>query len=590
MPEQTNSSGMSPDPYFIDIPTNLGFTRTTRRSSLAISGSIGRQGFIGDLRPPPAFQDDEETLEYEDTLTMPEGAEVAREEQALLNDNNIGRPASYGANASPEPESGEQVSSSNADDIIQISKSWDAAVRDGKISTSIRRELIVLAQNAIPLIVTFLLQYSLVVASIFSVGHLGKTELAAVTLATMTASITGFALIQGLATCLDTLCPQAYGAGNFRMVGLYFQKCVLMILLCFAPIGFFWIVSSRLLIYVIPDRNLAVLAGEYLGLVVWGAPGYILFECGKRFVQAQGIFHASTMVLLIASPVNVFLNYFLVWNETINLGYHGAAIAVACTDWLMAILLFLYVFFIDGRECWFGFSKEAFKDWAEMFHLAIPGVIMVEAEFLAFELLTFAASYFGTTELAAQSVLSTIGSLVYQIPFALSIATSTRIANFIGAGLPDSAKLTGVVALGTSYSVALFNGLILFTFRYKVGALFSNDEDVVRLVGNVFPLGAFMQLFDASGSVGGGILRGQGRQFIGGYLSLFFYYVVALPLGLFLAFKLDLKLYGVWTGLVVGISGISLGQQYFVLKSNWEKIVQEASSRNHRERIVSQGH
>ena len=41
-----------------------------------------------------------------------------------------------------------------------------------------------------------------------------------------------------------------------------------------------------------------------------------------------------------------------------------------------------------------------------MVRLALPGLVMIEAEVLAFEILTLAASYFGTTHLAAQSVLA----------------------------------------------------------------------------------------------------------------------------------------------------------------------------------------
>ena len=80
-----------------------------------------------------------------------------------------------------------------------------------------------------------------------------------------------------------------------------------------------------------------------------------------------------------------------------------------------------------------------------MIKLALPGLLMVEAEFLAFEILTLASSYFSTTHLAAQSVLSTITALTYQIPFPISIAASTRVANLIGATLSDAAKTSGKV-------------------------------------------------------------------------------------------------------------------------------------------------
>jgi MATE family multidrug resistance protein len=80
-----------------------------------------------------------------------------------------------------------------------------------------------------------------------------------------------------------------------------------------------------------------------------------------------------------------------------------------------------------------------------MVKLALPGLLMVEAEFLAFEILTLASSYFGTTHLAAQSILSTLTSLTFQIPFPISIAASTRVANLIGATLSDAAKTSAKV-------------------------------------------------------------------------------------------------------------------------------------------------
>jgi multidrug resistance protein, MATE family len=80
-----------------------------------------------------------------------------------------------------------------------------------------------------------------------------------------------------------------------------------------------------------------------------------------------------------------------------------------------------------------------------MIRLALPGMIMVEAEYLAFEILTLVCSQFGSEYLAAQSVVVTLTSITYQIPFPVSIAASIRIANLIGAGLVDAAKTTAKV-------------------------------------------------------------------------------------------------------------------------------------------------
>ena len=59
-----------------------------------------------------------------------------------------------------------------------------------------------------------------------------------------------------------------------------------------------------------------------------------------------------------------------------------------------------------------------------------------------------------------------------------------------------------------------------------------------------------MKLFDAIASVEGGILRGQGRQHLGGIANVIVYWFIALPAGLTLAFKFDWGLYGLWAGMV----------------------------------------
>jgi MATE family multidrug resistance protein len=95
-----------------------------------------------------------------------------------------------------------------------------------------------------------------------------------------------------------------------------------------------------------------------------------------------------------------------------------------------------------------------------MIKLALPGLLMVEAEFLAFEILTLASSYFGTTHLAAQSILSTLTALTFQIPFPISIAASTRVANLIGATLSDAAKTSAkVVSISINSAFPLLNNI-----------------------------------------------------------------------------------------------------------------------------------
>lgn len=104
---------------------------------------------------------------------------------------------------------------------------------------------------------------------------------------------------------------------------------------------------------------------------------------------------------------------------------------------------------------------------------------MLLAEFLAFEVLTLLASYFSTAHVAAQSVIATTCSLFYQIPFALSIACSTRVANFLGATLQDAAKRAAYTGLYASAIQGLLNFTFLYFAKTWIPKLFTSDQYVI---------------------------------------------------------------------------------------------------------------
>lgn len=189
-----------------------------------------------------------------------------------------------------------------------------------------------------------------------------------------------------------------------------------------------------------------------------------------------------------------------------------------------------------------------------MIRLALPGLLMVEAECLAFELLTLASSYFGTTYLAAQATLASLTTFTFQIPFPISIAASTRIANLIGATLAGAAKTSAKVAMVMAAVVGIFNAIMLSLFRKYIPRLFTSDPEVIELVAQILPLCAAFQLFDALAANSNGVLRGMGRQEIGGWVQLFCYYVVAMPISMGTAFGLDWRLYGLWSGVAVALA------------------------------------
>lgn len=458
---------------------------------------------------------------------------------------------------------------------------YDAISLKEEVSTTKSDEISFVARSSGPLVVTFFLQYLMSVISIYAAGKLGPKELAAASLAICSFNITGLAVYQGMATCLDSFCSQAYGAGKPELVGVYFQRCSAIVLtITVFPLTPIWWWSGSILRHVVPDPELANMSQTYLRVLILGAPGLLFFETGKRFLQAQHIFHAGTWVLAVLVPVNYVCNYYLVWHPQYGLGFVGAPLAAAVGYWLIAALMLLYVVFVDGRQCWGGldFSK-TFHNWLPMLRLAIPGVVMVEAEYLAFEVLTILAASFGTAALAAQSIASNIASLAFQLPFAVSVAVSTRIGHFVGMQNATAAATVTRVSFLFASAIALCNFSFAFFGRTTLAALFTSDADVLKYSKHILMLVAVNQLSDAFNVMEAGVLRGQGRQQIGSYLNLVSYYVIALPLGYTLAFPAGLGLSGLWYGLIGGVMFLAALEFVCILRSNWERILRDAVRR-----------
>lgn len=519
-----------------------------------------------------------------------ESVKVLSDELNLLRANGIAIGGSAGSGSRPPTydslSTNEESPNLEDDEVIN---SWDDAVKNGKIQTTFSLELNTLIKSSIPLVITFFLQYSLSVCSVIAVGHISAEALAGITLGTMTSNITAMATIAGLASSLDTFLPQAYGAQKYHLVGLLFQRCTVLIftIMLFVCLSW-WIWAESLLIKFLPDKESAIYASQYLKVTSLGIPGYILFETGKRFLQSQGIFDASTYVLFVCAPLNAFLNYFLVW--VLKLGYIGAPIAVSINYTLMALGLFIYTIKTkhetNPMKCWTKFELgRVFRNWGALIRLSIPNLIMIVSEFLSFEILTLLASYLGTVPLAAQSIIATTASLTYQFPYGVSIASSTRIANFLGAQLPKSALVTVKATFAITIIIAIVDFSALYFGKNIICNWFSSDSDVLKLAGEVFPYVAFMQIFDALNTTSAGCLRGQGLQRIGGYVNLFSYYIIGLPLGAYLGFNFPNKdeplgLIGLWLGSTLALVIIGGVQTYFSLNADFDQLVEDAVNRS----------
>lgn len=101
--------------------------------------------------------------------------------------------------------------------------------------------------------------------------------------------------------------------------------------------------------------------------------------------------------------------------------------------------------------------------------------------------------------------------------------------------------------------VIVLNLTIYTCLRHQLPSLFTKDQGVIKLTAAYIPLIAVVQIFDATSTGAHGLLRGIGKQWIGGPVNLIAYYVIALPIALGLVYGLGWTLDGMWTGVMVGL-------------------------------------
>ncbi|KAH9051842.1 MATE efflux family protein, partial [Lactarius vividus] len=442
-----------------------------------------------------------------------------------------------------------------------------------------RDELRILLEYTMPVLGTHLLEYSLVIASVVSIGHLSTVALAASTLGMMTASVTGYSIIQGLSSTLDTMLPSAWTSPNPQLVGLWSQRMAVVMAAFLIPISFLWLNAESILLFLHQQPDVAHLAAVYLKYASIGLPAYAFNCISRRYFQSQGLFMVPTQIILVVAPINAFLNYFLVCGpEPIALGFVGAPLATAISFNLISISSIVYGIFFVPSTAWHPFSRRSFTGLGVLVKLGLGGIGQTASEWWSWELIGRRTSL-GPTVLAAQSVLLVSASTAFQAPFSLSVASSVRIGNLLGEQNAARAEVSAKMSMLLALFFAGVSSAIFLTFKNKWGYLFNDDPDVVSLVASILPLVALFQVFDGLNTVSGGILRARGKQFTGALLSLSAYYVLGIPIAVWLAFRCNMGLHGLWYGLTVSlVYGSALGV-WIALKTDWAWEVQKVQRR-----------
>ncbi|KAJ3712157.1 mate-domain-containing protein [Lentinula raphanica] len=450
-------------------------------------------------------------------------------------------------------------------------------------------EALIVIKYAVPIFGINILEYSLVVVSVLSIGHISTTALAAITIGEMTVNVTGLSIIMGFASALDTVLPSAWTSDRPELVGLWTQRMMLIVVLALVPIITLWLNAEAVLLKLNQEPEVARLAALYLRCMCIGIPAFTFNCVSRRYLQCQGLFSVPTRIIIVIAPINVLLNYLLVWGPpSTRLGFIGAPLATSISYYLLSLSYIVYgVFWVD-RKAWYPLTIDnlqgvfGWRNLGFLFKLGLAGVGQTVSEWWAWDIVALGSD----VVLASQSILVVTSSTTWQGPFALGIAASIRIGNLLGErdSVRAGAAAKGVVVVG--FVIAGLMSVVLLAVRNSFAYLFNNDPEVVSLVASVIPILAAFQIFDATAGITSGILRARSKQVIGAILNISAYYVFGIPFGVYLAFSSSthMGLSGLWVGLTVAlVYCASFGVIMSVWTPDWDKEVEKVEKRVERE-------
>ncbi|KAG8376131.1 hypothetical protein BUALT_Bualt09G0031400 [Buddleja alternifolia] len=425
---------------------------------------------------------------------------------------------------------------------------------------------------AMPMIVVSTSQYLLRAVPMMMLGHIDELALSSAAIATSFANVTGFSLLNGMASALETLCGQAYGAEQYQKVGIYTYGAIIWLILGSLPVCILWIYTDKLLILIGQDPVISVEAGKFS---VWLIPSlfpYAILQALVRYLQTQSLVIPMLWSSLASLCIHLPLCWFFIFK--LKLGNVGAAISICFSYWSNVILLGIYVKCSSTcKKTRVSFSRDVFLTAGEFFRFAIPSAVMVCMEWWTFEIVILLGGLLPNPKLETSvlSICLTITTMHYLVQYSFGGAASTRISNELGAGKPQAAQLVVSIVLVLSITEFVFASAVIFFCRSILGYSFSNEKDVVDYVKVMTPFLCVSIIMDSLQVVLSGVARGSGWQHIGAYVNLGAYYVVGIPVALLLGFVLHLKGEGLWSGLIAGATVQSILLAVITFCTDWEK-------------------
>ena len=412
---------------------------------------------------------------------------------------------------------------------------------------------------ALPILVTQFCQAALGVVDAIMAGQVSALDLAAVAVGSGI-WLPLFLLATGILIATTPLIGEAIGQNNQHQVPHITQQS-LWTAAVIGIIGFIIVnlMPNVLALMGVPE-NIQPIAAQYLHGVSFGFPAMAVYAVLRSYCEALGRPEPVTVISIIGLLADIPLNYIFIHGlyGMPEMGGAGCGIATAIVLWITVLLLAAYTAFTKRQQ----FAKTRFfQNFAapnrvqitKLLKLGIPIGISIFFEASLFSLGAIIISPLGEIATASHQVALSVTGQLFMIPISVAMALTIMVSNRFGEKNLLALRHVQTTGLIWTILIAVTCMLGIWLFRPYLAAAFTDNPQVRAQAMHLLIFALAYQLFDGWQVNIAGILRGMQDTTVPMWVTLFCYWIVALPLGIYLVRYTNIGAQGFWMALITGL-------------------------------------
>ena len=332
-------------------------------------------------------------------------------------------------------------------------------------------------------------------------GRYSSTSLAALSVGSAI-FVSVFVALQGVIQALLPIWAELHGAGHKAELGRSFRQALYLCAIT-AAVGMFVLHNAGpVLRWAQVPEAVRPAAQAYLDILAWSLPLALLFRMFSTLNQSIGQPLLVTWLQIGSLAVKVPLS---IWFAFGGLGLAGRG-AEGCA-WATLVVNFglcaLAIWQIKMRPVyrpyalWRALEKPAWILIRSFFKLGIPTALAIMVEVTSFTLMALLIARMGEVAASSHQIANNLTAVMYMVPLAISIAASSRVSFWLGAG--DSAQARLAIKTGFLFvtGAALVLCTVLWFARSYIAHIYSDQPQILAMTTTLLAWVAAYHLFDA---------------------------------------------------------------------------------------------